>query len=149
MRQVIYCMQFTGRATPADGSPGVLVAATTAPSCTIGTSVGSDGVDGTFRPANGGDAAFESVVTFTSETNFQESGTISFGDDGHRLRFSTVGQGSITPSADPRLAHGSVSWRVDEGSRQFAGATGLITSNFTVSDTGDVTDHHFGLIFVV
>jgi hypothetical protein len=31
---------------------------------------------------------------------------------------------------------------------QFEGASGLITSNFTVSDTGEVVDHHFGALFV-
>ncbi len=39
-------------------------------------------------------------------------------------------------------------WKVDEGEGQFAGASGLITSNFFVSETEDVTDHHFGVIFV-
>jgi len=38
-------------------------------------------------------------------------------------------------------------WQVDSGEGQFAGASGLITSNFSVSDTGDVVDHHFGLLF--
>jgi hypothetical protein len=32
--------------------------------------------------------------------------------------------------------------------QQFAGATGYITSNFTLSDAADVTDHQFGVIFV-
>ena len=39
-------------------------------------------------------------------------------------------------------------WRVDGGEGQFAGASGYITSNFTLSDTGDVTDNQFGVIFV-
>jgi hypothetical protein len=37
---------------------------------------------------------------------------------------------------------------VEGGSGQFASAEGLITSNFLVSDTGEVTDNHFGVIFV-
>jgi hypothetical protein len=37
---------------------------------------------------------------------------------------------------------------VDGGEGQFAGASGLITSNFFVSDSLDVTDHHYGVIFV-
>jgi hypothetical protein len=39
-------------------------------------------------------------------------------------------------------------WRVESGEGQFAGASGLVTSNFTLSATGEVTDNHFGLIFV-
>jgi hypothetical protein len=44
--------------------------------------------------------------------------------------------------------HGVVSWRVEGGEGQFAGASGLITSNFTLSADGQVTDHHFGVLWV-
>lgn len=39
-------------------------------------------------------------------------------------------------------------WEVDGGEGQFAGARGRITPNFFVSDTGDVTDNHLGVVFV-
>jgi len=86
-------------------------------------------------------------LTFTGETVFQEVGTIAFGD-GHVLRFGTVDRGYLAPSADPALKHGTVMWRVEGGEGQFAGATGLITSNFFVGEDLAVTDHHFGVIFV-
>jgi hypothetical protein len=35
------------------------------------------------------------------------------------------------------------------GTGQFAGATGRVTSNFVLSDTGELTDNQFGLIFLV
>ena len=38
-------------------------------------------------------------------------------------------------------------WQVEGGEGQFDGAQGLITSNFTISDAGEVTDHHMGVIF--
>lgn len=148
MGQILYTMQFKGQASPANESGTVLKATTTAPSCSITTAVGPQGVNGTLQSAAGEEAAFESEVTFTGETSFQESGSISFGKNGHRLRFSTVGQGYIGGCADPKLKHGTVMWRVDGGEGQFAGASGLITSNFFVSDTGEVTDNHFGVIFV-
>jgi hypothetical protein len=46
------------------------------------------------------------------------------------------------------LKHGTVNWRVDGGDGQFEGASGLITSNFTVGPNGEVVDNHFGLIFL-
>jgi hypothetical protein len=110
--------------------------------------VGDAGVTGSLQPTNGGQASFESQVTFTGEASFQEVGSITFGDKGHRLYFSTVGQGYIGSSADPQLKHGSVIWKVERGEGQFAGATGLITSNFFVSDSGEVTDNHFGVLFL-
>ena len=39
-------------------------------------------------------------------------------------------------------------WRVESGEGQFAGASGLITSNFTLSANGELIDNHFGVIFV-
>jgi hypothetical protein len=96
----------------------------------------------------GATAHFESEVTLTGATSFVESGSIRFGDGGHSRRFSTVGQGYLAESADPRLKHGTVTWRVESGEGQFAGGSGLITSNFTIGDNGEVIDHHLGIIFV-
>ena len=148
MRQIIYAMQFKGQAAPVEGTSGVLKAATSATSCSITTTVVDEGVRSTLQPAEGGKAAFESTVTFTGDTSFQESGSITFGESKHRLHFSTVGQGYIGGSADSNLKHGSVMWKIESGDGQFEGATGLITSNFFVSDTGEVTDNHFGVIFL-
>jgi len=148
MAQIQYVMQFKGTAVPANEAGTVLKAATTAPSCTISTVVGDTGVRGSLQPISGGLATFESQVTFISETSFQESGSITFGDKGHKLYFSTVGQGYIGPCADPQLKHGSIIWKIERGEGQFAGATGLITSNFFVSDSGEVSDNHLGVIFV-
>jgi hypothetical protein len=148
MPQILYTLQFTGKAIPMNTAGTILKAHTTAPSCTLTTVTGTDGVRSTLQPAPGGEATFESEVTFTGETSFQEAGTITFGDPRHRLYFSTVGQGYLGPSAEPQGYHGAVVWKVDRGEGQFTGATGLITSNFLVSPEGEVTDHHCGVLFV-
>ncbi len=148
MKQLIYALQFKGHAAPVAGSSPVMKAATTASSCSLTTTAGPDGVRGSLQVAPGDKAEFESEVRLTGETSFSESGVIRFGHGGHALRFSTVGQGYLAGSADPALKHGTVTWRVDSGEGQFAGASGLITSNFTISDAGEVTDNHFGVIFV-
>jgi hypothetical protein len=148
MKQVIYVLQFRGQAAPSSENPNVLNASTTAPSCSVRTVVGAEGVGGSIEQAGGGTAAFESEVTLTGGIGFRESGTITFGDGGHRLHFSTVGEGYLNASADERLKHGTVTWKIDRGEGQLEGATGLITSNFTVSDMGEVVDNHFGVIFL-
>ena len=79
---------------------------------------------------------------------FQERGSITFGKGGHRLRFSTEGEGDFGASADSSLKQGSVMWRVEEGEGQFAGGSGLMISKFTVSRVGEVVDHHSGVIYV-
>lgn len=159
MKQIIYMMQFNGQVAPIGTSPNVMKAKTSAESCTLTTVIGPDGLRSTLERATGSEATFESDVTFiggfeasevtsAGEGGFRETGTITFGEGKHRLHFSTIGQGYIGPSADPNLKQGTVMWQVDGGEGQFEGARGLITSNFTVSDTGEVTDHHLGVIFL-
>jgi hypothetical protein len=96
-------------------------------------------------PVAGTEATFFSEVTFTGETSFQEIGAITFGA-GNTVHFSTVGSGYLGPSVDPSRKHGAVMWRVERGEGQFAGASGLITSNFLVGADLAVTDHHFGVL---
>ena len=145
MSEIIYCMQFKGTATPGSEA-GVMKATTSATSCSLKTVVGPDGVVGTFAPAEGGLAYFESVVKMTGVDTFQEDGTISFGEGDHALKFSTVGQGYLGPQEGSKSMAGAVSWKVEGGEGQFKNATGLITSNFSVDPTGQVVDHHFGVI---
>lgn len=147
MREVIYAMRFRGQAVPVGEVGNVLRAATSAPSSALTSTVGPDGLVGMLTPAPGDAATFESEVTFTGETSFQEVGTIGFGT-GHQLRFSTVGSGYLAPSADSTRKQGTVMWRVDGGKGQFAAASGLITSNFFVDDHLGVVDHHFGVLLL-
>ena len=147
MREVIYALRFSGQAEPVGEVGNVLKATTSAPSSALASTIGADGLTGTLAPASGDAATFESEVTFTGETSFLETGTIGFGD-GNRLTFATVGSGYLAPSADPRRKHGTVMWKVDRGEGQFAGASGLITSNFFVDEALRVVDHHFGVLLL-
>jgi hypothetical protein len=148
MHQLMYIMQFQGYTAPVGVSPHVFQVITIASSCIITTAIGAEGVHGTLQPTGDGKAAFESTVTFTGETTFQASGSIAFGEGGHRLFFRTIEQGYLGPSAEPGLTQGAVTWRIDRGEGQFAGASGLITSNFFVSATGEVSDYHCGVLWV-
>ena len=48
----------------------------------------------------------------------------------------------------PYRRQGAVMWQIESGEGRFKGAQGLITSNFIISDAGEVIDHHTGVIFV-
>ena len=147
MREVLYAMRFTGQAEPVGEVGNVLRAATSAPSSSLTSTVGPDGLTGRLMPATGEEATFESEVTFTGETSFQEVGTIGFGE-GHVLHFSTVGSGYLAASEDLDRKQGTVMWRVERGEGQFAEASGLITSNFFVDEELKVVDHHFGVLLL-
>jgi hypothetical protein len=76
-----------------------------------------------------------------------EDGTITYGSAG-AVTFETVGRGWVGPAARDGWMHGVVMWRVTRGSGRFAGATGLITSNFAVSREGDVIDDQFARFYL-
>jgi len=145
MKPIAYSLQFRGRATSPRSD--LLRFSLTAPSTALVTTVGPDGVRGAFEDVPGGEATFEGELALSEQSTFDDFGTIEFGR-GNRLRFHSVGLGRLGSSPDPHLRHGSVVLKVEGGDGQFAGAEGLITSNFFVSDTGEVTDNQFGLIFV-
>jgi len=145
MKPLVYSMQFRGEATPF--APGILSAAMNAPSGALLTTIDADGVHGCFQPAPGEEATFRARLAFADASSFEEHGTILFGT-AHALHLRSVGVGVLGPSPDPHLHHGTVMWQVERGEGQFAEAQGRITSNFFVSDTGELTDHQVGVIFV-
>jgi hypothetical protein len=96
---------------------------------------------------DGYEAVLESRLVLADGGSFDEVGSIVVGP-GNVIRFRTVGAGHLAASPDPHLEHGTAMWEIESGEGQFEGATGRITSNFFVSDTGELTDNHLGLIFV-
>src|SRR5690349_19199798 len=147
MPQLIYVLQFQGSAGPVEGQDGVMQAKTHATPARVTTTIVPEGVSGEIVALDGPGADFESTVRFTGETSFLENGTIRFGENSS-LSFSTVGSGYLAPSPEEGTMAGSVIWRIDSGEGQLAGASGLITSNFTVSSAGDVVDNHVGVIYL-
>ncbi len=145
MKQLIFALQFTGAASPA--GEGKLHAKTTAAAQSLRASFGRGGVQAAVEPAGGEAAAFESDVEITGEGTFLESGTITYGSAGG-VQFKTVGHGILGPSPIKDLQSGAVTWQVVSGQGQLAGATGLITSNFTVGPQGEVVDNQFAVLFV-
>ena len=147
MRQITYAMRFVGQVKPDRPDDRVFRAATEAPSTTITSIVGADGVASSWQPTGGGAATFLSEVTMTGEDTFHERGTIAFGD-GNTLRFSNIGEGYSIPGVEPGSIQCVGMWQVDGGEGQFAGARGLITSNSLVDADDTLIDHQCGVIFV-
>jgi len=93
MPRLLMFVEFSDRATPPEGDP---------PSLTVhGESTRVVPLEGD-APER---AAFDSSVTMTGETSFDERGTMTFANDEDRIQFSTEGAGYLGPS--PMMA----SWR--------------------------------------
>ena len=83
------------------------------------------------------------------EDAFEGKGGLGFGGEGeHELRLSTVHAGHLGPSAIPGMLAGSVNWHIQGGTGRFQSATGLISSVFTLSGSGEFSEYDCGPIFV-
>lgn len=138
---MIYALRFEGTST---GTAPNFKGSTVARGLVLASMVESGGVRTEMREGGGGRATLHSTIVQTGDTSFTESGTITFDDGGDALTFSTVGQGVIDGTPETVL-RGAVIWRVDGGTGRYQGASGLITSNFSIQDDR-VTDHHWGVI---
>ena len=147
MRQLSYVLQFRGGVAPVAGSSQTLQAQTTAVNQTFRTMLGADGIQATVESPGGGDAAFTSRVVVNADGTFDETGTITYGSLG-TVEFKTLGMGYMFPSGIEGLQRGGVLWEVTRGTGQLAGATGVITSNFSVASDGTVVDNHFAVLYV-
>ena len=145
LQPIVYSLQFRGRMTSV--SSRVLEQRASAPSQVLTTTVDANGLDGRVQPGEGEEALLVSRLVLAEDGSFDQSGTIEFAP-GHALAFRSIGAARLGRSPDPHLRHGAAVWEVVRGEGQFRGAHGCITSNFFVSDTNEVTDNHFGLIFV-
>ena len=149
MKQINYTLHFRGQASRSADDTGVLRTTGSGTSCTLDTTVRATGVE-TALHAKPGDLAFmESELRLHGQDAFDGTGVLTFGDDGdHALRFSTLATGHLAPSAAPGVMTGAVSWKIDGGSGNFEGASGVITSAFTLTESGDLSEYHCGLLFV-
>ena len=132
MARLVMLAKFRDQATPPEGDPPSLTVHGESEEITL-----LEGDQGSVPER----ASYDTDVRMTGETTFDESGTITFGDEGS-IRVTTVGEGTLSPSGEEGVQHGSVIWRVDGGDGRFADASGLITSDFRVqAEGGQATEH--------
>lgn len=144
-RLLAYALEFRGEALPDDDG---LVFRARAPSGTIETRVARDGVSSLHIVDDlAEEAMLQARLAFRADGSFTARTTLDFGH-GHRLFIETAGEGRLGDSADEHLRHGTAVFRVAGGVGQFRGATGQVTSNFVLSDTGDLTDRQVGIVFL-
>ncbi len=146
MRKLFYTMQVKGRTSRPSDPAEPLRTTGSATSGTFRTVISPTGIQTEITHSDGELAFFESELRLVAPDEYEESGEIAFAD--HVLRFSTAGTGHVSSGIDPGMIAGAATWRVEGGEGQFAGARGFITSNFTITSTGDRCDLHCGMIFL-
>jgi len=147
MREIVFALEFRGTAGPVEGSPTKRRATSRAPSQTLTTVLGPDGVRTRVEGIAGERAMLESRVERFDDGSFVEDGTITYGRAG-AVSFVTIGRGTVASSPIAGWTRGAVMWTVTGGDGLFAGAQGLITSNFAVSAQGEVVDHHVARLYL-
>jgi hypothetical protein len=144
VKPITFSLQFRGQVAEFEGD---LRKQARAPGCALVTSLTADGPAGRFVWEPGDEEALlESTLAFQDERRFEEAGTLVFAR-GNSLRIR--GRGRLAPSANPDLRQGTIVWRIEGGDGHFAGATGLITSNFLLSATGDLTENQLAVVFAM
>jgi len=148
MGLVIYALQFQGQSTIEGVDGNVLRTATRARGGMHFPPYLADDLAGVFAPDVSGEARQELELTFTGATTFQLVGSITFGTGVHQVHIHTAGSGYLNRPAGDGCMYGAVISWIEEGAGQFAGANGLLTSNFIVTESGEVTDYHLGVVQV-
>lgn len=147
MRELVFALEFRGRAGPVAGLPSQRRARTAAPSQSLRAILTADGVEASVEILSGDTAELDSRVERFPDGSFVEDGRISYGRAG-ALTFVTIGRGIVRPSPIVGWTQGAVIWDVTGGEGQFADARGIITSSFVVSPEGDVIDRHVARIYI-
>ncbi len=148
MRQIAYALRSTGRARRGGTDGNVLVISTTAPGRTVHAWEEDHGPEGSSHLHLTGAVTCESELVVTGDVSFQQAGSVRFGAGQDRLRFSTDGNGHFASGPAIDGQRGTAIWWVDGGEGWFAGASGTICSIFVISDDGEVTDHHLGVVHI-
>jgi hypothetical protein len=147
MREIVFALEFRGRAGPVPGAESKRQARTIAPSQTLSTVLEREGVRVRIETMAGESAVLESRVERFGDGSFVEDGTIAYGSAG-TVAFETIGRGWVAPAPRAGWVVGGVLWTITSGDGALAGAYGLITSNFTVSADGEVIDDHFTRLYL-
>jgi hypothetical protein len=147
VRELVFALEFRGRGETVPGTAARRRARTSAPSQVLSTVLGAEGVQASVAHVQGGAATLAAEVERYPDGSFVETGTIDFGVAGS-LSFATVGRGTVGPSPRATGSRGAVIWEITGGTGTFAGAQGLITSNFKVTAEGDVVDNHVARIWM-
>ena len=149
MRQLVYVMHFRGQASPSADNDKVLRITSSGTSSTMETTVGAQGVDMVHHAAPGDLAFLEAEIHMTTPDSLNGSGVLTFGDEGeHELKLDSMHYGHLRRTSLSGLMAGSVSWQVSGSKGRFAGASGVITSTFTLSDAGELNEYQCGLVFL-
>lgn len=137
---VTYALQFRGQA---EGAREVAHATSRAPSTMLVSVVDRDGPHGHFEAVG----ASEALYRVRLDEHGPVEGEIDFGG-GNALHVRTAKRVAPQQAAAPHLHHGAALLEIVGGTGRLASATGWITSNFLLSDSGDLTDNHLALLFL-
>jgi hypothetical protein len=147
MQEVVFALEFRGRAEAVEGSERLRRARSVAGSQRMSVVIEAMGVRARVEGVEGESAVLESRVERFGDGTFVEDGTITYGAAGS-VRFETLGRGWVGPAPRAGWVVGGVVWTITAGDGAFAGARGLITSNFTVGADGDVVDNHVTRLYL-
>lgn len=142
--ELVFALEFRGTAAPVPGVEGAREAQTTASTAGLSAYVGGEWLRARLASAP---ATLRARVQRFGDGTFVEEGRIVYGAAG-AIAFDTVGRGWVERRPGAGVMFGAVLWRITQGEGGLAGAQGLITSSFSVTDDGAVVDHHVARMYL-
>jgi hypothetical protein len=147
MRRLTYILQFH-RAASSDETE----APTIAHSLVATTHIDDKGVSADLAVIAGGQATMATQYALNQDqSQFFEWGTITFNTPMDTLTFTSIGAGTLLGEQDPSQDFnlGGVLWRISSGTGFFAGAKGLIASNFLIDlQSNELTDTQIHTVYL-
>lgn len=138
---ITYALQFRGQV---DGRDGLLTVQGRATSSLLVSVVDRSGPHGRFEEVGSGEA----ILRFELDPGFEPvRGHVDFGS-GTTLALEARERRPPAEAPRPHLRHGAAILEVTGGTGELRRASGWVASNYLLSDTGDLTDTHLGLLFV-
>jgi hypothetical protein len=137
MKPIAFALQFAGQAVELDD--GRYWAETRAVAAELDTSAGR------LSEIRTGEALCRRQLELWADGSIVQTGEITFGA-GDAITFRS--RGMLGTSPEPHLRHGTATFEVTGGRGRLAGARGFVTSNFLLFDSGELTDHQLGLLFL-
>jgi hypothetical protein len=148
MEPIIFCLHFRGQASRGTDKRNLFRITASAPSCNLATELSDAGVHSRVSVLPGDMAFADSELELTGSESFSGRASISFGDGPHALELRAAAQGHFESTPKQGEMSGAVTWRVEGGEGQFAGAKGFVTSVLTLHEDGQFSEFQTGLLYL-
>lgn len=148
MEPIVFCLHFRGQASRGTDKRSLFRVTASAPSCNLSTELSDSGVSAKISVLPGDMAFSESELEITGSDAFSGHASLSFGDGPHAIELAAVAPGHLESGDSSESMTGAITWHIQSGEGQFAGAKGFVTSVLTLREDGQFSEVQTGVVYL-